>query len=165
MTIITLLHLFFGHCVNLSMTVLDLGINTSVQNNHLQFHTMTSKKNGAQLLLSNLLLSLSWTPILFWQRASEARWWPRHVASLHLPWRSRLWRLKKYIVSSWNLKEDLSQRQNQIPNWHSVFRWPQHLLTLIQTVNFEKKIKWIIPQGFSAYHHFSVRVLQKYEYS
>ena len=26
--------------------------NTSVQNNHLQFHTMTSKKDGAQLLLS-----------------------------------------------------------------------------------------------------------------
>ena len=27
--------------------------NTSVQNNHLRFHTMTSKKDGAQLLLSN----------------------------------------------------------------------------------------------------------------
>ena len=46
MTIITLHHLFFGHCVNLLVLVLDLGIffNTSVENNHLQFHTMTSKK-------------------------------------------------------------------------------------------------------------------------
>ena len=63
MTIITLHHLFFGHCVNLSVIILDLGIfssgamlpqkNTSVQNNHLWFHTINLKKDGAQLLLSN----------------------------------------------------------------------------------------------------------------
>ena len=51
-------HLFFGHRVNLSVIVLDLSTflwehtsgamlpqkNTLAQNNHLQFHTMTSKK-------------------------------------------------------------------------------------------------------------------------
>ena len=58
MTIITLHHLFFGHCVSLSVIVLDLGIflreHSLIQSND---HTMTSKKktkkNGAQLLLSN----------------------------------------------------------------------------------------------------------------
>ena len=53
MTIITLHHLFFGHCVNLSVMFgprhFSSGAtlpqkNTSVQNNHLRFHTMTSKK-------------------------------------------------------------------------------------------------------------------------
>ena len=50
MTIITLHHLCFGHCVNSSVIVLDLGIflqkqkNTLFQSNHLRFHTMTSKK-------------------------------------------------------------------------------------------------------------------------
>ena len=32
--------------------------NTSVQNNHLRFHTMTSKKDGAQLLLSLIIAIL-----------------------------------------------------------------------------------------------------------
>ena len=54
MTIITLHHLCFGHYVKLSVVVLipqflSLGAvlpqkNTSAKNNHLQFHTMTSKK-------------------------------------------------------------------------------------------------------------------------
>ena len=59
MTIITLHHLFFGHCVNLSVIVLDLGIflrerkylgpkqSPPISHNDL-------KKDGAQLLLSNL---------------------------------------------------------------------------------------------------------------
>ena len=56
MTIKTLHYLFFGHCVNSLVFVLGLGIyfffrepqkNTSVQNNHLRIHTMTSKKDGA----------------------------------------------------------------------------------------------------------------------
>ena len=73
MTIITLHHLFCGHCVNSSVIVLDLGIflrelrslekyapskNTSVQNNHIRFHTMTSKRDGAQLLLSNKVIKM-----------------------------------------------------------------------------------------------------------
>ena len=48
MKIITLHHLFLGHCVNLSMIALDLGTFFrelhSINNNHLRFHTMTSKK-------------------------------------------------------------------------------------------------------------------------
>ena len=51
MTIKTLHHFFFGHCVNPSEIVVDLSIflrerkkNTSVQNNHLQFNTMTANK-------------------------------------------------------------------------------------------------------------------------
>ena len=46
MTIITSHHLCFGHCVNSMVIVLDLSIflwERLVQNNHLQFHTMTSK--------------------------------------------------------------------------------------------------------------------------
>ena len=66
MTIITLNlhHLCFGHCVNSSVVVLDLGTffgsaiplqNTSV---HPQFHTMTSKKMVCSLLFTNLMTSI-----------------------------------------------------------------------------------------------------------
>ena len=76
MTIITLHHLCFGHCVNSSVIVLDLGIflrelvlpqkNTSVQNNHLRFHTVTSKQMVCSyycLISENKRLSvaLMWT--------------------------------------------------------------------------------------------------------
>ena len=59
---ITLHHLFFGHCVNSSVIVLDSVFffgsytlpqkNTSVQNNHLRSHN-DLKKDPSQLLLSN----------------------------------------------------------------------------------------------------------------
>ena len=47
MTIVTLHHLCFGHCFGhwyFSSGAALLQKNTSVQNNHLRFHTMTSKK-------------------------------------------------------------------------------------------------------------------------
>ena len=54
MTIITLHHLFWGHCMDSSVFVLGLSIfprkltlprkNTSTQNKHLRIHTMTSKQ-------------------------------------------------------------------------------------------------------------------------
>ena len=67
MTIITLHHLCFGHCVcefvgdcfgprHVSSGAALPQKNTSVQNNHLRFHTMTSKKDGAQLLLSKYFI-------------------------------------------------------------------------------------------------------------
>ena len=46
MTMISLHHLFFGHCTLPQK-------NTSFQNNHLRFHTMTSKKMVCSILLSN----------------------------------------------------------------------------------------------------------------
>ena len=55
MTIITLHHLFFGHCVNLSVIVLDLGIflreRSPKQSPPISHNDL--KKDGAQLLLSN----------------------------------------------------------------------------------------------------------------
>ena len=68
MTIITLHHLFFwslcefvGDCLGLqyfSSGAMLPQKNTLVQNNHLRFHTMTSKKDGTQLLLSKSKHSL-----------------------------------------------------------------------------------------------------------
>ena len=63
MTIITLHHLCFGHCVNSSVIVLDLGIFLQeLQQSPLISHN-DLKKDGAQLLLSNMKSVIELAPV------------------------------------------------------------------------------------------------------